>query len=101
MQPQPKTGFVLVGTLGTISSYDYATHVRVQTRAQPEGYDLPVDAPLPNMLGPIEHFIDVLENNVPVHGPLSLPICRTGQRIVDAAMRSAELRRPVRMQEFP
>jgi glucose-fructose oxidoreductase len=101
MQPQPKTGFVLVGTLGTISSYDYATHVRVQTRAQPAGYDLPVDAPLPNMTGPIEHFIDVLENNVPVHGPLSLPICRTGQRIVDAAMRSAELRRPVGLQEFP
>jgi predicted dehydrogenase len=98
MQPQPQTGFVLVGTLGTISSYDYATSVRVQTRQKPEGYELPVDAPLPGMTGPIEHFIDVLENGAPVHGPLSLPICRTGQRIVDAAILSAELRSPVRLQ---
>ena len=100
MQTQPQTGFVLVGTLGTISSYDYATSVRVQTREKPEGYALPVDAPLPGMTGLIEHFIDVLENGVPVHGPLSLPICRTGQRIVDAAMLSAESRRPVCLQEF-
>jgi hypothetical protein len=27
-------------------------------------------------------------------------ICRTGQRIVDAAMRSADTRRPVRLEEF-
>lgn len=99
-QPQPQTGFVLVGDSGTIASYDYATSVRVQTRDQPEGFDLPVDAPLPRMAGPVEHLIDVLENGVPVHGPLSLPICRTGQRIVDAAMLSAELRRPVGMHEI-
>jgi hypothetical protein len=43
----------------------------------------------------------VLENGAPVHGPLSMPICRTGQRVVDAAMRSAELRRPVRLDELP
>jgi glucose-fructose oxidoreductase len=100
LQPQPKAGFVLVGTQGTIASYDYASTVRVQTRENPEGFDLAVDAPQPRMNGPVEHFIDVLENGVPVHGPLSLPICRTGQRIVDAAVRSAELRRPVRIEEF-
>ena len=99
--PQPLTGFVLVGSHGTIASYDYATTVRVQTHAQPEGYDLPVDSPRPGMTGPIEHFIDVLENGVPVHGPLSLPICRSGQRIVEAARHSAAARRPVRMDEFP
>ncbi len=100
-QPQPRTGFVLVGTGGTIESIDYANTVRVQTRENPEGFTVPVDAPKPAMGGPIEHFIDVLENGAPVHGPLSLPICRTGQRIVDAAMRSAELRRPVRLDELP
>ena len=31
LQPQPKCGFVFVGTDGTISSYDYEDHVTVQT----------------------------------------------------------------------
>jgi predicted dehydrogenase len=33
-QPQPKCGFVIVGTEGTISSYDFEPHVAIQTRAQ-------------------------------------------------------------------
>ena len=32
-QPQPKCGFVLVGTDGSISSYDYDDFVTLQTRA--------------------------------------------------------------------
>ena len=36
-QPQPKCGFVFVGSDGTISSYDYEDHVTVQTRARPDG----------------------------------------------------------------
>ena len=101
MQPQPQTGFILVGSQGTIASYDYATSVRVQTRGNPEGFDLPVDAPRAGMGGPIEHFLNVLGNGAAVHGPLSIPICRTGQRIVDAAILSAEQHRPVRLEEFP
>jgi glucose-fructose oxidoreductase len=101
MQPQPQTGFILVGSQGTIASYDYASTIRVQTREKPQGFDLPVDAPLPGLRGPIEHLLDVLERDVPVHGPLSLPVCRAGQRIIDAALRSAEQRRPVRLDEFP
>ena len=42
-QPQPKCGFVVVGREGTISSYDYEPTIRVQTKAQPEAHDLPVD----------------------------------------------------------
>ena len=34
LQPQPKCGFVIVGSEGTISSYDYEEVIRVQTRAQ-------------------------------------------------------------------
>ena len=100
LQPQPKTGFILVGTRGTIASYDYASSLRIQTQEKPEGFDLPVDAPRPGMSGPIEHFLDVLENGTTVHGPLSISISRSGQRIVDAAMRSAELQRPVRLDQF-
>ena len=32
-QPQPKCGFVIVGTEGTISSYDFEPHVGIQTRS--------------------------------------------------------------------
>jgi hypothetical protein len=53
------------------------------------------------MTGPVSHLIDVLENGVPLHGPLSLPIARSGQRIVDAARLSAEKRRPVSLDELP
>ena len=101
MQPQPMTGFILVGSRGTITSYDYATTVRVQTLERPEGFDLPVDAPRPGMAGPVEHFLDVLGNGAAVHGPLTIPVCRTGQRIVDAAIRSVEQRRPVPLDELP
>lgn len=101
LQPQPKCGFVIAGTAGTIATYDYENTIRVQTKARPEGFEVPVDAPRAGMRGPIEHFLDVLENGVPVHGPLSIPICRSGQRIVDAAARSAELRRPVALKEVP
>ena len=42
-QPQPRCGFVVVGSRGTISSYDYDDHVTVQTADHPEGVRLPVD----------------------------------------------------------
>ena len=42
-QPQPKCGFVVVGSEGTISSYDYEAHVGVQTRAEPAIRQIPVD----------------------------------------------------------
>ena len=43
LQPQPKCGFVVVGSEGTISSYDYEDHVGVQTRARPEIHAVPAD----------------------------------------------------------
>ena len=40
-QPQPKCGFVIVGSDGTISSYDYEGHIGLQTRAHPETRQIP------------------------------------------------------------
>ncbi len=94
-QPQPKCGFVLKGEDGTISSYDYETTVRIQTRARPAGEDLPVariEAPFQN---PIQYFVDCIVRGRPVEGPLSPRLCRVGQQIVDSAGRSAQLRRTV------
>jgi glucose-fructose oxidoreductase len=92
-QPQPRCGFVLVGTAGTISSWDYAPALRVQTRAHPEGYDLPVDVLLPPHRNPVEYFLDCLETGRPVEGPLSPEISRIGQQIVDTALASARAKR--------
>ena len=61
LQPQPKCGFVVVGTAGTISSYDYEPVIRLQTRDRPETHENsrrhhrrplpephPISAPLPD-----------------------------------------------------
>ena len=101
MQCQPRTGFVLVGTRGTIASFDYAQTVRVQTADRPEGYEIPVDTTLPAGGNPVAHFIEVLENRAPLHPPLSPEIGRAAQRIVEAARLSAARRQPVRLSEVP
>lgn len=88
-QPQPKCGFVIVGSAGTISSYDYEAAVRVQTRDCPEGRDINVDPPAAPNRNPVEYLIDRLERDLPIEGPLSPGESRIGQRIVDAAIASA------------
>ena len=92
-QPQPKCGFVLKGTDGTISSYDYESTIRVQTRARPEGYELPADVLSPPLQNPVQYFLHCLENELPVEGPLSVEISRIGQQMVDTAFRSAQEKR--------
>jgi glucose-fructose oxidoreductase len=42
-QPQPKCGFVIMGSKGTIASYDYESIIRVQTQENPQGQEIPVD----------------------------------------------------------
>lgn len=95
LQPQPKCGFVIVGTAGTISSYDYEPTIRVQTHTHPEGEVIPVDVLQPPYQNPIQNFIHSLQTGEPVHGPLSPTICRIGQQIVDTAILSARERRTV------
>lgn len=89
-QPQPKCGFVLKGSAGTIANYDYESTIRIQTRENPEGLTLPVDeTDFPNQ-NPVQYFLHCLENDLPVAGPISVETSRLGQEIVDAAIRSAE-----------
>lgn len=92
-QPQPKCGFVLAGTEGTISSYDYEETVRLQTAACPEGRVVPVDVLEPPFQDPIQYVIHCIENDLPIEGPLSPRICRIGQQIVDTAVQSAAQKR--------
>ena len=88
-QPQPKCGFVLKGTQGTIASYDFEEHIRVQTHGRPDGYDHPVDTLRSPYDGPINYFLHCIETGTPVEGPLDPAVCRIGQQIVDTASTSA------------
>lgn len=99
-QPQPKCGFVLVGTAGTIASYDYENTIRVQTVDCPQGRDITVDVPGAGMSDPIGHWVAVLEGRLELHGPLRPDLCRSAQRIVDAAGASASRKRVVGLAEF-
>jgi glucose-fructose oxidoreductase len=93
IQPQPRCGFVLVGTGGTIATWDYDDHVTVQTHARPEPTPVPVD-PLPRgQRNPIEYLLGCLGRGERPEGPLDPSLSLTAQRIVDTAAQSAQEKR--------
>lgn len=92
-QPQPKCGFVIVGTDGTISCYDYDSHVSLQTRGHPEIHTLPVDELKAPYRSPVEYVLHCKAEKLPIEGPLDPALCRTAQRIIDTAVHSARERR--------
>lgn len=94
-QTQPKCGFTIVGTAGTIGSYDYEPSVRVQTRSNPAGQDIPVDELKPPFDNVVNYVVHCLETGEAVTGPLSPVTSRLGQRIVDTAVISASEKRTV------
>jgi predicted dehydrogenase len=97
--PQPRTGFVICGTDGTIACFDYAESVRVQTRNQPEGFDVPCDELRGPERNPVEYFLHHIKTGEPLTGPLSVEISRIGQQIVDSAVLSAREKRTVKLVE--
>ncbi len=94
-QPQPKCGFVVRGSEGTIASYDYDDHVTLQTRLSPAACRIDAPSPLFPHSNPVEYFLDCLANDNLVEGPLSMKVSRIGQEIVDAAFESARAGRAV------
>jgi predicted dehydrogenase len=99
-QPQPKCGFVIVGSEGTISSYDFEKTVRAQTKSDRAGREIPVDTLAAPHRNPVEHFIHHLETGEPLLGPLTAEMSRIGQLIVDAAIASAREKRTVKIESF-
>ncbi|HEV7255782.1 MAG TPA: Gfo/Idh/MocA family oxidoreductase [Mesorhizobium sp.] len=95
LQPQPKCGFVVVGTAGTISSYDYDDHVTVQTRARPEAHPIPVGKISAPRRKPIEYVLHCIATGAALEGPLSPRLSRIGQQIVDTAVIAAREKRTV------
>ena len=94
-QPQPKCGFVIVGTEGTISSFDYDSTVRMQSSANPQGIDIPVDPSAAPNQNPVQHLIDCLNHGRQLAGPISAETSRIGQQIVDAAVASTQSKQAV------
>jgi glucose-fructose oxidoreductase len=94
-QPQPKCGFVLKGTTGTISSYDYEPTVRIQTKKKPQGEQVRVDKLVWPFQNPIQYFIHCLKDERAPEGPLSPAISRIGQQIVDSAVFSAKSKKTI------
>lgn len=93
IQPQPKCGFVLKGTDGTISSEDYGNAVFIQTRDCPAGKALSAPEPEEPMQNPIQYLIHCLDTGSELDGPLSPVVSRIGQQIVDTAYQSAQKKR--------
>ncbi len=96
-QPQPKCGFVLVGSEGTLSCYDGEQTVRWQHAQCPQGEDMKVDTLSFTQKNPVAYLLECLETGQPVEGPMSLATSRIGQQIVDAAVKSIETRQVVRV----
>jgi glucose-fructose oxidoreductase len=97
LQPQPKCGFVIAGTDGTISSYDYDDYVTVQTRRKPVARRIGAPSTRAPNQNPVQYLIHSLEKGKPLEGPVSIRISRIGQEIVDAAVQSAKLKRTVKL----
>ncbi|TWU38778.1 Glucose--fructose oxidoreductase precursor [Novipirellula aureliae] len=94
-QPQPKCGFVIVGTDGTISSLDYGKTINIQTRDCPEGKPVPSDVLQAPRQDPVQYMVNLFNEERDVEGILSTKISRIGQQIVDSAVRSANEKRTV------
>lgn len=88
-QPQPRCGFVLEGTEGTIASYDYAPSVYLQTRDHPGGIEIQSDERQPHCTNPVANLLHALESDIDVDGPCTPETSRIGQQIVDTAVQSA------------
>lgn len=95
IQPQPRCGYIIAGTEGTIASYDYDDFVTVQTRRQPQPHPIAAPALTLTEANPVQYLLHCLDHEKELRGPVSLPISRIGQEIVDAAARSAELKKTV------
>ena len=101
IQPQPTCGFIITGTEGTISSDDYEDHVTVQTRQRTKPHRLVAPALKAPFQNPVQYLLHCLNTHKPLSGPVSLPTSRLGQEIVDAAIRSARLKRTIQLPPAP
>ena len=73
--------------------------VTVQTRKKPLPHRIAAPALKAPNQNPVQYFIDRLAKGKALEGPVSIRISRIGQEIVDAAVKSARLKRTVKLTE--
>lgn len=96
-QPQPRCGFQLVGSDGSISSWDYDDHVVLQTRADPAHRNIPVDCLPEGQRGVIEYMLGIIDRDEPVTGVLDPELALIGQRMIDSAVLAATRKQTVEL----
>ena len=96
-QTQPKCGFVIAGTEGTLSAWNYEPFVTVQTRQKQECHRVEADPVLPPFQDPVQYFVHCLTRGERVEGPVSVEIGRIGQQIIDTAVVSAREKRTIHL----
>ena len=72
----------------------------MQTRASPEGYELPNDLHVAPHRNPVEYLLHCLDTGEPLTGPLTVATSRIRQQIVDSALLSAQEGRAVSLVEW-
>ena len=93
IQTIPPCGFTLVGSEGVLHSPDYASHLTLQTRKQPQPCEVAAD-PLPvGRRNVIEYLLTCIASGEAISGPLDPEVSLLGQRIVDTAAQSAREKR--------
>lgn len=96
-QPEPRCGFIVRGSEGSIASWDYEDHVMLQTRSHPLGQKVEAPAPEAPHRNPVEYVLHCLSEGLPIEGPLSIEMSRIGQQIVDTARESVRRGEVVRL----
>lgn len=95
LQPQPRTGFVLNGTEGSISSWDYDDGVTLHRAGRAER--VPNDEIAAEDSTALANVIAHLLDERPLDPPLTAAISLAGHAIVEAAVASAESQTMVRL----
>ncbi|WP_436907596.1 Gfo/Idh/MocA family protein [Halosimplex marinum] len=89
-EPQPPTGYEVVGSNGAISTRERGAPIRVTTAERPEGYAVEPDE-LPERYGDlVSYLIHCLETAERPEGPSDPAFCRAAHRVVETARRSAD-----------
>ena len=70
LQPQPKCGFVIVGTDGTIASYDYDDHVTRADAGEARAAHGAADTLAAPRRAPVEYMLHLIATGEKISGPL-------------------------------
>ncbi len=97
LQPDPRCGFVINGSEGSISSWDYDTEVTLHRGGAAER--VPNDEIPAQERNALANLIAHLEDDRPLDGPMTAEISAAAQRITECAIQSARTGRTVSVME--